>query len=50
MEVALYGQGGAPSPELMVDALELVLGIAVKEGVSTLISELLFLTLRVPLL
>ena len=48
MEVALWGQGGTPSLELAADVLELVLSIAVKEGVSTLVSELLFLTLRVP--
>ena len=47
-EVALWGRGGAPSLELAVDALKLVLGIAVKEGISTLVGELLFLTLRVP--
>jgi len=47
-EVALRGRGGAPSLELAADALKLVLSIAVKEGVSTLIGELLFLALRVP--
>ena len=50
MEVALYGRGGAPSLELTANALELVLSIAVKEGVSILVSKLLFLILRVPLL
>jgi hypothetical protein len=47
-EVALWGRGGAPSPELTADALKLVLGIAVEEGISALIGELLFLILRVP--
>ena len=36
------------SLELAVDALKLVLGIAVKEGISALVGELLFLALRVP--
>ena len=48
MEVVLWGRGGAPSLELTADALKLILGIAIKEGISALISELLFLTLRVP--
>jgi len=50
VEVALWGQSGAFSLELTADALELVFGIAIKEGVSTFISELLFLALHVPLL
>ena len=40
--------GGALCPQLAADALELVLAIAVEEGVAALVGELLLLTLRVP--
>ena len=46
--VTLWGRNGAPSPELAADALKLLLSIAVKEGISALVGELLFLALRVP--
>jgi hypothetical protein len=45
--VALWG-GGASGLELAADAFKFVLSIAVKEGISTLVGELLFITLRVP--